>query len=45
MSDTDVNDVPSRKELDDNPVMRVELEVPEGVDLMLIINGIQVELD
>jgi hypothetical protein len=27
------------------PVMRVELEVPDGVDLLLIINGVQIDLD
>jgi hypothetical protein len=29
----------------DGPVVRVELEVPAGVDLVLIINGVQVEFD
>jgi hypothetical protein len=27
------------------PVMRVDLEVPDGVELRLIINGIEMDLD
>jgi hypothetical protein len=44
MSDTEVE----KNHMDNDPerpVMRVELEVPQSVDLVLIINGVQIEFD
>jgi hypothetical protein len=36
---------PARLDIPAKPVMRVDLEVPDGVHLMLVINGVEMDLD
>jgi hypothetical protein len=36
---------PPRRDIPAKPLMRVDLEVPDGVELRLIINGVEMDLD